>query len=231
MESMGTVLVELDRATADGQTTEESAGASLKRELARELHDSVAQTLTSMLIELEVFRRDQQGRASVQTAIDVFQQSTRQVLMNLREVLYDLRDQRPDDDHFAEEIRACLEDAGSQHRVRTSLDISGSWPRRLTGTAALQLRRIIQESVQNARLHGRASRVSVALKTVEGHAEVSVSDNGIGAVPDQLTGGGLGIMGMKERAILLGGRLTIETLPRAGTTVRLLVPIAAIAAL
>lgn len=231
MESMGTVLVELDSATADGQVAEESAGASLKRELARELHDSVAQTLTSMLIELEVFRRDQQGRASVQTAIDVFQQSTRQVLMNLREVLYDLRDERPDEDHFAEEIRACLDDAVSQHRLKTNLEISGSWPRRLTGTAALQLRRIIQEALQNARIHGRASRVRVALTTVEGQAEVRVSDNGVGAAPDQLAQGGLGIMGMKERAILLGGRLTIETLPRIGTTVRLLVPIADIAAL
>jgi two-component system, NarL family, sensor histidine kinase DegS len=227
MESGGAIVV----APCTDASAEDEFDARLRRELARELHDGVAQSLTTMLIEFEVFRREQRGRASVQTAIDAFQQSTRQVLANLRDLLYDLRNQSVEDVSLVEDLTAILEEVSGRPGTTATLRVSPGWPRRLAGPAALHLRRIVQEALQNARIHGRASHVEVALDVLgDGELELAVSDNGVGAQPELLTQGGFGILGMKERAILIQGRLIIETRPRLGTTIRLRVPAAEVMA-
>jgi two-component system sensor histidine kinase UhpB len=198
--------------------------AEIRRMLARELHDRVAQTLTSMLIELENFKVDQIGNQSVLREVDVLQESTRDVLNNLRHVLYDLRGHASTEEGFVESVRALLARFQEKTHVKAILSISPAWPPSLPSAAALNLLRIIEESLTNVRLHSGARLVEVALgPAAGGQFAVEIRDDGRGAESGAgHRAPGLGTLGMRERALILGGRLEVETADRGGTTVRVI---------
>ena len=90
--------------------------------------------------------------------------------------------------------------------------------------AALVVYRVAQEALSNAARHSGATRVDASLhRRADGGVELSVSDDGRGFAFEE-SQRGLGLGGMRERALLIGGELTIESRPGAGTTVRLTVP-------
>ena len=99
--------------------------AEIRRALARELHDRVAQTLTSMLIELENFKIEQIGNQSVLREVDVLQESTRDVLSNLRHVLYDLRGHAGTEEGFVDAVRALLIRFQEKTHVKAILSSGG----------------------------------------------------------------------------------------------------------
>ncbi|HEY2597144.1 MAG TPA: histidine kinase [Candidatus Dormibacteraeota bacterium] len=206
----------------DSATSDEIRGL-----LARELHDRVAQTLTTMLIELENFKVEQKGRQSVLRQVDELQESARGVLNNLRHVLYDLRGQTGREQGFADSVRALLVRFQERTQVDTLLSVSPSWPTDLRSPAALNILRIIEEALANVRMHSGAKSVEVALRPAgAGHLAVEVKDDGRGTDTD---GGrrelGLGFLGMRERALILGGRLEVDSVLGSGTTVRALIPL------
>jgi signal transduction histidine kinase len=210
--------------TAAGGTVQLGSESSdeIRRMLARELHDQVAQTLTTMLIELENFKVEQTGRQGALRQLDELQESTRDVLTNLRRVLYDLRGETGIEEGFADAVRLLLARFEERTHVRVSLSISPSWPKRLRSQAALNLYRIIEEALTNVRMHSGAGLVEVALSPAVGsNFAVSVKDDGRGA--DSAAGDrapGMGVLGMQERAVILGGRLEVESVAGGGTTVR-----------
>lgn len=209
-------------ARADSNTSPEE----IRRLLARELHDCVAQTLTTMLIELENFKVEQVGRQSVLRQLGELQDSTRDVLSNLRHVLYDLRDESGIEEGFADAVRALLDRFQERTQVRVRLSVSPSWPSRLRSQAALNIYRILEEALTNVRLHSGAGMVEVALGPSLGTTfAVEVKDDGRGAesgAGDRQPG--MGMMGMQERALILGGRLEVESAAGGGTTVRAILP-------
>src|SRR5882672_6296548 len=151
----------------------------IRRELARELHDRVAQTLTTMLIELENFKVEQTGRQSVLRQLDELQVSTRDVLSNLRTVLYGLRGETGIEEGFADAIRTMLSRFQERTQVNVILSVAPSWPARLRSPAALNVYRIIEEALTNVRLHSGAHTVQVALGTALGtDLAVEVTDDG-----------------------------------------------------
>lgn len=194
--------------------------------LARELHDRVAQTLTTMLIELENFKVEQTGRESVLRQLDGLQESTRDVLTNLRHVLYDLRGETGIEEGFADAVRGLLDRFEERTHVKVRLLVSPSWPSQLRSQAALNLFRIIEEALTNVRMHSGAGLVEVTLGAVRGgHLAISVKDDGRGA--NSGTGDrapGMGVLGMQERAVILGGQLEVESPAGGGTTVRAILP-------
>jgi signal transduction histidine kinase len=198
----------------------------IRRLLARELHDRVAQTLTTMLIELENFKVEQTGRQSVLRQLGEIQESTRDVLTNLRHVLYDLRGETGIEEGFAETVRVLLDRFEERTHVKVRLSVSPSWPSRLRSQAALNIYRIIEEALTNVRMHSGAGLVEVALGPMLGsQLTVSVKDDGRGA--ESATGDrvpGMGVLGMQERAVLLGGSLEVESIAGGGTTVRAILP-------
>jgi len=210
--------------TAAGGTVQLGSESSdeIRRMLARELHDQVAQTLTTMLIELENFKVEQTGRQGALRQLDELQESTRDVLTNLRRVLYDLRGETGVEEGFADAVRLLLARFEERTHVRVSLSVSPAWPKRLRSQAALNLYRIIEEALTNVRMHSGAGLVEVALSPAVGsNFAVSVKDDGRGA--DSAAGDrtpGMGVLGMQERAVILGGRLEVESVAGGGTTVR-----------
>ena len=105
--------------------------------------------------------------------------------------------------------------------MRIYLAVDGDWPSSIRSVAAKQLLRIIREAVNNARLHGGAGSVWVSLLAEDDLARVTILDDGRGLDPYYAEGPGLGILGMRERALLLGGSVTVERAPGKGTMVRL----------
>jgi signal transduction histidine kinase len=210
-----------DKKKVRGESSDE-----IRRMLARELHDRVAQTLTTMLIELENFKVEQTGNQSALRQLGELQVSTRDVLTNLRRVLYDLRGESGIEEGFAEAVRLLLTRFEERTRVRVSLSVSKSWPSRLGSQAALNLYRIIEEALNNVRMHSDAGLVEVALGPLFGsQLAVSVKDDGRGA--ESAAGQrapGMGVLGMQERAVILGGRLEVESTTGGGTTVRAIIP-------
>ncbi len=215
-----------DATNSDATSSYGTSSDEIRRSLARELHDRVAQTLTSMLIELENFKIEQIGNQSVLREVDVLQESTRDVLNNLRHVLYDLRGHTGTEEGFVDAVRALLVRFQEKTHVKAILSISPSWPPSLRSPAALNLLRIIEEALTNVRLHSGARLVEVALgPAVDGHFAVEVRDDGRGAESDAgHRAPGMGVLGMRERAVILGGRLEVETAAGGGTTIRAILP-------
>lgn len=210
------------------ETDVDQAGDRVRRELARELHDQVVQELTATLIDLENFKKlpFDEGRVAVQ--VDQVQGSLRRTLRELRGMLYNLRDEEVWQLSFI----ASLSEAARASAERTGMEINvvvdDDWPARIRSMAAKHLQRIILEAVNNARLHGRATSVWVSLLAESDKARITILDNGRGLDRDAV-GSGLGMLGMRERAALLGGSITVESAPDQGTLVRLDLPSSSLA--
>ena len=199
----------------------------IRQHLARELHDKVSQTLSAMLIDLDRFKSDQTGRASVLRQVDLLQEWTRDALANVRGVVYDLRGE-PAGDDFPSLLRTRLLDP---YASRTGIDVrmvvADDWPAKLPPGIAVDLYMIVQEALQNAHRHGGAKFVQVNLgpSAVGGLMSITVSDDGRGFPTVGELRPGQGIIGMRERAALLGGELETQHNPAGGSAIRIVIPL------
>ena len=203
------------------------AESEVKRRLARELHDSVAQILTTMVVEMENFKHDHAERESVVKKVGDLQDSTREVLSNLRQLLYELREEPAHDHAFVHKIRSLLTSFESATGIRPRLSVSARWPAKLSAVAAYNLYRIVEEALNNVRMHSGAASVAVRLASSGNSVVLTVHDDGRGLLG---TGDGrrpgLGMVGMQERAVLLGGKLDVTSDGKAGgTIIRATVPV------
>ena len=177
----------------------------VRQALARDLHDRVAQTLTTMLVEMENFKALEFARDRVLNEVSSYQESTRDALSNIREILYELRGDEDLGSEFLSRVRRLLELFEEKTGIRASLSVSAGWPSRLAVQAAVNLYRVLEEALNNVRKHSGANAVTVSFRMAEGGmAVVSVTDDGVGLVPVIGERLGLGMLGMRERALLLG---------------------------
>jgi PAS domain S-box-containing protein len=193
-----------------------------RRRVARELHDQLGQALTAMKIDLSSLIEDlpaeKERRAeSLPDLIDQTIPSVRRISNHLSTVvLHDLR------------LLGACELAAREFESRTGtecrLDLPGD------GTVverelATSLFRILQETFTNIARHANATRVDVRLARENGSMTLEVRDDGKGISEEQLSDrSSLGILGMRERALLLGGEVAISGAPGEGTTIKVRVP-------
>ena len=196
------------------------AESKVKRRLARELHDSVAQILTLMVVDMENFKLDQAGHAQVIQRVDSLQESTREVLRKIRKVLYELREEPSTDSNFVQQVRMLVNRFELTTGIRSRLNVDARWPARLSGVTAYNLYRIVEEALNNVRLHSGAGSVDVQLGAIDDGVSLVVRDDGRGLLgSDGSRRHGMGVMGMRERAVLLGGELDVTSDGSEGTTV------------
>lgn len=202
-------------------------GEQVRFRVARELHDTVAQDLAGLIVGLENFRREQHGRRSAEHAIEMLQDNIRVVLSNVRQLLYDLRGVPGIEKDFVGSVRdGLLQPFQQRTGIPVDVSLSRSWPSAIPAEMALNLYRIIQEAINNVERHSRASRVWISLQWPTDHSflALTIVDDGRGFAVDE-SRYGFGLLGMKERALLLGGTLAVASAgDGSGTELTISVP-------
>ena len=189
--------------------------------VARDLHDEVNQSLTGLLLRLEAARR----RAPVDLARELAETKAlaNRAMQELLAVARTLRPTALDDLGLKAALTALVDELGREADIDTGYRGSGE----LTDVpmdVQLVTYRVAQEALSNATQHAGADRIRVRLDRDAEGIELTVADDGRGFSFDQAARG-LGIGGMRERALLVGGAVDVESRPGIGTRVRLRVPI------
>jgi two-component system, NarL family, sensor histidine kinase UhpB len=188
--------------------------------VARDLHDEVNQSLTGLLLRLEAAR--EAAPPELEAELAETKALANQAMRELLSLARQLRPTALDDLGLAAAVAGQVEQL-ARGEIAAEFEAEGDFSG-LGDDAQLVVYRVAQEALSNAARHGDASRIEVRLRRIEaGGVELSVADDGRGFAFDEAEGG-LGIAGMRERALLIGAELTIESRPGHGTTVRLRVP-------
>jgi two-component system, NarL family, sensor histidine kinase UhpB len=202
-----------------------AGGAALRAQeqerarVARDLHDEVNQSLTGLLLRLEAVR--EAAPPELEPELAETRALANQAMRELLSLARQLRPTALDDLGLTAAIAGQVEQLrqlGLEAALTAEGDFSG-----LDDDVQLVVYRVAQEALTNAGRHGEAKRVAVSLRRSAGGVELEVADDGRGFAFEQ-SERGLGIGGMRERALLIGAELTIESRPGHGTTVRLSVP-------
>ena len=196
-----------------------------RNRLARELHDATTQTLFSLRLAVETAASlvtSDPARAADE--LDAARALVDATFAELRALVFELRPPALDADGLVTTVRKHLEVAGRAHGLHVELRTTGE--EQLSPQTEREVFRIVQEAVTNVLRHARASTLEVVLAFDPGGVSVTVRDDGAGFDPGArpIRSRRLGLTSMRERARALGGRLTIESAPGEGTTVRVEVP-------
>ena len=213
-----------------------------RRRVALELHDESSQNLTALLIHTEVLSQSLRGMSETAITKDAREQLsaglnhlvglTQDTLENIRALSQQLRPSVLDDLGLHAAFRWLAEDSRQRLQLTVELDLDGveDTPRGRHQAPALYettLFRIAQECLTNVARHAHAQRVWISLTQDQQRICLQVRDDGCGYDSSQHHSG-LGILGMRERAALLGGKITIRSQPGQGTTVEATLPVSVV---
>jgi PAS domain S-box-containing protein len=195
-----------------------------RKRVAREIHDELGQALTAIKIELSSLlfewpaeQKPSRRAESIARLVDTTIQSVRRISTELRPGILD-----------ALGLAAAVEWAAEEFQTRTGTRCRVDLPNEtieVDQDLATTVFRILQEALTNIARHADATQVDIRLESEGGRLSLEVRDNGKGISGEQVSGvSSLGILGMRERVLLLGGTLDISSTMRIGTTVRVLIP-------
>ncbi len=202
-----------------------------RKRIARELHDQIGQSLNALVFGIKTAEAILQ--ADVDRASEVLGRlkgAAADTVRELQTTVYDLRPSVLDDLGLGPALRWFAESRVQASGVAVTLELPEP-ERRLPSEVETALFRIAQEALTNVVKHADARHVNVALSVEVERATLEIADDGVGFVatqvfaPDDDSGRGLGLLGMRERAELLGGRWEAESCVGEGTRVRVEIPI------
>jgi signal transduction histidine kinase len=193
-----------------------------RNRLARDLHDSVMQALYGVTLYAEAaWRRLSAGDASVTGEhLREIRSTAQEALREMRLLIFELRPPVLKQEGLAAALRSRLEAVEQRVGLRTRFELNVA--ERLAPEIEETLYRVALEALNNVLRHSYANSVDVSLDQQEQCVILQVTDDGVGFDPKAAReqGGGLGLRGMEERVTRLGGRLTLDSTPGAGTRVR-----------
>ncbi|WP_106397284.1 HAMP domain-containing sensor histidine kinase [Actinocorallia populi] len=207
--------LETDRSTSTARVL--AAQEAERQRIARELHDEIGQSLTVVLLQLKrvVDRVPEELTEEVRTV----RENVRNCLDEVRGVARRLRPGVLEDLGLTSALAALVAEFESVEGLEPVKDLEA--PPDLDPDTELVIYRIAQESLTNVARHSHARHARLSLSREPGLVVLEVTDDGCGP-PEK---DGAGILGMRERALLIGARLSITGVPAGGTRVRLAVPI------
>jgi signal transduction histidine kinase len=210
--------VATDRLRASIEAAEEARGR-----WARELHDETVQGLggVCMILSSALQRADSDGH---RIAMEAANEHLGVELQQLRALVAELRPAALDDLGLGPAITTLIERhaAAGSFEVRSEIELGDARLARETESAVY---RILQEALTNAAKHSRADRVDVTMRRQPDRIQVDVHDDGTGFDP-RATNSGFGLVGMRERAVLAGGSLTVASAPGGPTKITAVLPLA-----
>jgi PAS domain S-box-containing protein len=200
-----------------------------QRRLARELHDETGQSLTSLLVGLRSLA-EAPSLATVREQVSELRRVTARTLDEVRRLARGLRPGVLDELGLVPAIEQLAVDHSQLHSIAVEVSAVGFGAERLPPAVEAALYRVIQEALTNAAKHSGARTVNVVLQRRRELVQAIVSDDGCGfdveaTLRTPAARAHLGLHGMRERAALLGGTVTIESTPGEGTTIYVRVPI------
>jgi two-component system, NarL family, sensor histidine kinase UhpB len=197
-----------------------SAQEEERKRIARDLHDEVNQSLTALLLHLEA--AVQEAPPSLKEELAETKRLANQAMGELLDLARQLRPTALDDHGLVAALQTHVKEYNRRGPASAHFWADPSL-RNLPAEAQVVIYRVAQEALVNASRHSGASRVEVSIERGESSVCLIVSDNGSGfAFAEE--GKGLGLSGMRERALLVDGSLEIDSSPGKGTTVKLEVP-------
>jgi two-component system, NarL family, sensor histidine kinase DevS len=214
------IAVDLSRRVARDSLRRVVAGQEVeRRRLARELHDETGQALTSILLGLRALEDANAG-----VDVDELRQLVVTTLQDVRRLAVQLRPKALDDFGLVAALERLTQTFSESSGIRVQLGASIG-DQRLSTEVETTVYRIVQEALTNVVKHAEASEVSILLVRREGTLTTVVEDDGGGFDPEQAGSDSLGLEGIRERVALHDGRLTLESAPGAGTTLRVEMPL------
>ncbi|MDY7079809.1 MAG: sensor histidine kinase [Chloroflexota bacterium] len=202
-------------------TLEELTISRERNRMARELHDTLAHTLSALSVQLETVKAYWEvDPTAVQPMLDKALTATRSGLQETRRALKSLRASPLDDLGLSLALRQLATETAQRANLHLDLSVPEHLPS-LTPAVEQCIYRVAQEAAANAVHHANAHRLTVRL-AFNGGVSLQVSDDGRGFDPRQAESAGhFGLSGMRERAQLVGGDLSISSHPGGGTTIQL----------
>ena len=220
--SRAAVAVDLSQHVAlDSLRRTVEAQEAERRRLAMELHDETGQQLTSILLALKSLEAPEAGDRA--EAVREVREMVVDAIHDVRRLAVELRPKALDD--FG--LVPALERLSETFAEKTGIAVSfapDSAETRLPSDAETALYRVVQEALTNVLKHSRAEHVVVRITSDDGTVRVTVRDDGQGFVPEDVHVDSLGLSGMRERILLVGGRISIDSRPQEGTEVVAEVP-------
>lgn len=199
-----------------------------RKHISRELHDEIGQTLTAANVSVALLRKHAQAdpdfAQKVETAQRLLEQSMEMVHQFARELRPSMLDHLGPFAAMQNYVKTYTERTGIAVELENTAEVE-----RLDLQQGTVLYRIAQESLSNVFKHAHATRVKIKLTPRPDGVCLEIADNGRGAAGPLLTGPSdhrqrLGLIGMQERVRLVNGQFTIDSTPRRGTTVRVIIP-------
>ena len=194
-----------------------AAQESERRRVARELHDEVGQALTAVVLELD--RAERGAAADVNGTVAHAREAVRASLQDVRGIARRLRPEALDDLGLASALAALTNDVTRRTRVHVERVIAPALPP-LGPEEELVVYRVAQEALTNVVRHAGVRRAWLAFDVRDGHVVLEVRDVGAGFEPTGIPGGA-GLLGMRERALLIGADLDVRSSSGEGTSVLL----------
>ena len=205
---------------------QEAAVLDERQRLAREIHDTLAQGFTSIVMHLEAAEgAPPEDRATLQQHLDQARQMAREGLVEARRLVWAMRPEILEHALLPQAIERVVEQWAGASQIEARARITGeACP--LPAGVEVALLRAVQEALANVRKHALANRVSVTLSYMGDLVVLDVQDDGAGFDPELAgTTGAFGLAAMRERVEQLGGTLVVESMPGAGTTLAVEIPI------
>ncbi len=200
-----------------------------RRRIARDLHDQLGQRLTALRLKIASLKDSSPSDAEFATRVQRLQDIAERLDSEVSFLAWELRPSALDDLGLVDAIGAFVNEWSKHYEIPADFYSANLSGQRLNRDAETHLYRISQEALNNIAKHARPSQVTVILEKRGDDVILIIEDDGLGFVPvaEKLpseSGKGLGLVGMRERASLVGGSVEIESAPGKGTTIYVKVP-------
>ena len=198
-----------------------------RRRIARDIHDHLGQQSTALRLKLESLKEQCLEYDQLCEPFEQTQMIAARLDADVDFLAWELRPAALDDLGLASALANFVKEWSKHFGISAEFHTTGMDAERPAPEIETNLYRIAQEALNNTYKHARASRVDVLLERRNDHVVLIVEDDGVGFDPNDKEGAdkGLGLLGMRERAGLVGGTLEIESAPGGGTTIFARVPV------
>ncbi|WP_283138634.1 sensor histidine kinase [Rhizohabitans arisaemae] len=228
LESANLRLAQLGEENAELQgrllaAARQTGVAGERGRLAREIHDTVAQGLTGIVMQLEAAEEAANDADAVRRRLAVARNLARESLAEVRRSLDDLRPGPLAETRLPEALAALVSGWGATHETPATLTVTGT-ARLLHPEVEVTVYRAVQEALANVARHAEAGKTGVTLSYMEDVVVADIRDDGAGFDPSAVGGAGFGLTAMRQRVVRLAGNVEVESAPGQGTAVSVTVP-------